>query len=827
MKGLLLVIVFSLLLPGALCGQKVTAVSFQQMEEQLMNQLNVYPQEKIHVHTDRDYYVPGEKIWFKAYVADATIHHPSTSSHYVYAELIDSRDSLVNRVMIRPTDEGLFHGHIFLTDLLPEGDYTFRAYTRYMENLGEDYFFQKNIRIGKLLSAAETPSKAKPIKKEKTAKDDFDVSFFPEGGNLPEGVMCQVAFKALNKKGYPETIAGMVVDENGSEIVSTKTLHAGMGVFSYIPEQGKRYTLKCRNANGLEKSFKLPAVDAQAYSLTALRRNNRLQISIRKAIHQPDRPCYLLAHCRGLILYFAAWDLNKEVVSFAEEQLPAGVIQFVLFDEEMNPISERLVFNKHLDDTEVTLHTDKDVYGLRENIHTSLSVTNAEDAPLAGHLSVAVTDDKDLAVDASTTILSSLLLTSELKGYIENPAYYLQDTHYATTALDYLMMTHGWRRYNVPEVVKGNLAYPSIPHQASQEITGRVTSLMRSKPVTQSAISVLVNGDFASTVTDEKGEFSFQNFEYPDSTSYFIQALSKSGSSWISLDLDRETYPALAYAPQSPSSAKTMIEEKDKETADENAFIAKAAQRSQYDEDMRLIQLGEVVVTASKSQPKKEERRNEFWQNRVSDMTIRKEDIGSSPPVFVSDLILRLVPSARMSPNGEITLLPPVLKPLPPLVYIDGMMYTWPEGMVSRSESPLEYVSPSEIESIDITKFGGTALFGMHGSGGVISITTKRDIDAKEKFNQAVFTPLGYQQPVAFYAPRYETAAAKHLSNPDFRTTIYWKPDIHLSETGEASFNFYSSDFPTTYSVVLEGLTADGRIIREIRKIEVVATPQP
>jgi uncharacterized protein YfaS (alpha-2-macroglobulin family) len=117
------------------------------IQDNFFNQLELYPQEKIHLHTDRTAYVPGEKIWFKAYPVDARSHLFPTHSRYVYVELINSADSLIHRVMVSPDENELFHGNIFLSDIIPEGDYTLRAYTRYMENLGDDYFFQKNIRI--------------------------------------------------------------------------------------------------------------------------------------------------------------------------------------------------------------------------------------------------------------------------------------------------------------------------------------------------------------------------------------------------------------------------------------------------------------------------------------------------------------------------------------------------------------------------------------------------------------------------------------------------------------------------------------------------------
>ena len=125
-------------------GQTVQDGLLQQIAANFATQLEVFPQEKIHLHTDRDFYVPGEKIWFRAYVTDAATLAPVTQSRYVYVELISPADTLIHRVMVRQTD-GMFSGFLPLNEVVPEGDYTLRAYTRYMENLGEEYFFKKNI----------------------------------------------------------------------------------------------------------------------------------------------------------------------------------------------------------------------------------------------------------------------------------------------------------------------------------------------------------------------------------------------------------------------------------------------------------------------------------------------------------------------------------------------------------------------------------------------------------------------------------------------------------------------------------------------------------
>ncbi|MDR2233288.1 MAG: TonB-dependent receptor plug domain-containing protein [Tannerella sp.] len=855
MKKSMLTVWFLALSLFVLRGQTAHDDLLWEIATNFENQLATFPQEKLHVHTDRDVYVSGEKIWFRAYVTDAATLMPETESRYVYVELIDSRDSLVNRVMIR-RENGMFCGYMPLNEIVPDGDYTLRAYTKYMENKGDDFFFKKNIRIGNIgssqfsVSGSRIENEGNGKKKEIAghvrndesgkviagqAKTDFDVSFFPEGGNLVEGAFCKVAFKALNSKGYSEAISGELIDENGTVITNIETFHAGMGAFSFMPKQGKRYMIKCRNTDGLEKQFELPNTERNAISLTVTQHNNRITVGVLKTIQTSLSPYYLLAHCRGAVFHFSSIKNLSEPIAFQSEDLPEGVLQLILLDEQMNPLSERLVFNKNHINEKLDFKTDKPIYEKREKVTVTIKPPQAPpeegQAPslserVGVRCSIAITDDKDIPADSTTTILSTLLLSSELKGYIENPAYYLQDNIESAVAMDLLMLTHGWRRYNIPEVVKGNYEDPQIPFEKSQTISGLVKSQARSLPVADGEVLMMAkNGDTGLTATDIDGRFVFRDFEYPDSTSYFIQALNKRGGSGVELAVERETFPKLVYAPQNPVLDKTVdalnIETLRATSLQPNDFIIKAEQRSKYDEAMRMIYLNEVEVTAPKI--RKDEPRLEYWMNKISDFTIRKEDFERTYPTFVAD-ILRRFSSARVDSNGAVIVNPGPYVPLA-LILIDGVAVEWPEELNTPFDSPLETVNVNEVESIDILKNASSAMFGSRGAGGVISITTKKGPDIipeNETPNTLVYTPLGYQKPVEFYSPKYDTPEAKQQSIPDYRTTIYWKPDLIIeSETGEASFEFYTSGFSTTYSVVIEGIMNDGTIIRQVEKIRV------
>ncbi|WP_280749166.1 carboxypeptidase-like regulatory domain-containing protein [Parabacteroides sp. PF5-9] len=770
-------------------------------------QLEVYPQEKLHLHLDRDYYVPGERIWFKAYLADALTHQSSNLSRYVYVELLDASDGLIHRVMLRP-EQGMHYGHIFLSEAMPEGYYTVRAYTSYMDNPDGDYFFRKSIRIGDISGKQAVALKSE----KKTQLQDFDVSFFPEGGSLLEGTLCKVAFKALNADGSSAYISGNVIDEEGNIQSSLHTLHAGMGIFGFIPGKGKRYFVECADLNGNQKKFILPDALSDAYALTAsYGRDDRLIVGRQKATGVNDvSSMYILLHCRGEILYFNHWKATTPFMTFHKDDLPSGVIHILLFDEQMNPLSERLVFCLNDNQAQLSFSTDKEYYDIRDKITANLLITDRDGFPLSGNYSVSVTDDKDQAVDHSVSILSTMLLTSELKGYIESPAYYFQNNdEKSAQLLDLLMLTHGWRRYDVAEVVKGNVESPRQKPETNLAILGKVTTQLTDRPVKNSSISMMTmsTGEIFETTTSEDGGFVFDEFEFPDSTIFFLRAENSNGRSSVELRLNKKSFPmpkALLFDPHTVATVQNAPIELT------GTFMEKASERSKFDDEMRIIHLQDVDIVARK-QKKDPEPFSVF--SKMASISIGLTELEEKKPATLLDAFAG-IPGFTVKAIGE----DPNDLEFGGAVFIDDV-YMSPE-----MGNPLEMIRVHDIERIDIFRAGAeSGIYGVLGVNGVISITTKRGEgipeSIKEIHHQKTIMPLGYQQPIEFYSPRYETQEQKFDIKPDLRTTIFWKPDLVTAADGKTSFEFYTSDFSTTYSVIIEGLTQDGRIVHEVRPL--------
>ena len=815
--------------------------NLRSVQDSIFRQLELFPQEKIHLQTDRNIYIPGEKIWFKAYLTNGVNNQPAMLSRYVYVELVSPTDTIVHRVMIRQGEDEMYHGNLFISDLIPDGMYTICAYTRYLENLGEGYFFTKNIQIINISKEGSANDQKDRRSNVNIRRDDFDVAMLPEGGNLLEGKMCRVAFKALNKDGTSDHITGRLFDETGREICAVKTFYAGMGYFYFIPQKGKKYHVKCTNRNGTEKTFNLP--DSQStYAVRSIWRNrdNSHLVTVERSDNTPEQQLYLLAHSSGIVLHFSEWDYNNELISFEGDELPSGVIQFVLFDKAMNPISERLVFNKNMayDKAEIFFSTDKQEYEKRDKVTAGLTLKDHNGNLLQGNMSVSITDDRDMEVDTLTTILSTLLLSSELKGHIETPAYYLENTFDSEIALNMLMLTHGWRRYNIPEVVKGVYENPKTDFETSKGITGTVKSMYRGLPIVDGDVTIVSSiGEYDLVTTDESGRFGLLDIEYTDSVRFMVKAANQKNNENVELILDKELFPKPAYMPDSPVLRMTEVntdedaeyngsvllsDQKARAEAEAedkmNDFMDKITLRAQYDDDIRMIILDEVTVTAKQPVAKRDEIRLKQWQNRFSDMTIYREKIKEQGVVDIYQSISQ-IPGVLMRTDeygnknlytigregGEIGV----------MVLIDGFRV---------NDIDIATLNIKAVDAVDVFRnINAGATWGALGAGQItINITTGfDDSDDFPQNNYFVINPLGFQVPVEFYSPKYDTPESKYFDIPDYRTTIFWKPDITIKESGEASFEFYTSDSPTTYSVVVEGISTDGKIIRHVDKIMV------
>ncbi|MCL2727560.1 MAG: TonB-dependent receptor plug domain-containing protein [Bacteroidales bacterium] len=852
------------------------------------NQLEIFPQEKIYVHTDKPYYISGEKIWFRAYLVDAVTHIPSPVSRYVYVELINPLDSVVTRVKIREVEEA-YYGHLPIPNDVPQGDYTLRAYTTFMRSIDEDYFFTKTIHIGDpqartvhtetqfffesarrvnaafRFSQATTsepyiPKSVKVIVNEgrpmnlnveddgtatinfnlradsrqrvllleitternlyrqfipiPTPEDDFDVSFYPEGGSLMLGTAGRIAFKAMKSNGQATTIAGVIYSQSGSQVGTLQSGHLGMGSFMLLPQKGERYYALCENDMGQTKRFELPVALDNGYALSATQWRGNLNVSVIKpeGVNFND-DLYLLGHTRGILHFIDLCDHQTGLMSIPIDLFPSGVLHLVLFDSRLKPVSERLVFINNNDQAQAAYQADKESYTARSLVKNRVTITDPKGQPLTGSFSVSVTSDREVSTDSTTNILTQLLLTSDLKGYIQNPAYYFQDSRESANSLDLLMLTQGWRRYNMAGLAQGRFTEPSFPVELGSEVSGSVKTIWgRAAKDVEVMIASLDRGYFNTVSTDSMGRFQLSKGDFWDSTRYVVSIEQKRGLPKMELILDEDTFPKRTLSVVLPTEVNKDI----------FSQFADKAERQYLDEGgIRVVLLPAAVAIADQ---KSSRYQSHLYNPPSRNYTLMEDQLDKLLGMRMHEA-LRLIPGVRIVNLGVDQL---ILLRYRPLSRGETMEDRLP--LVLLNDMPMPYnvmdmISMSDIARIDVILPGtSSSIFGPMGYNGVISIFLKDGrslggVDNDQLPHIKPFLSLGYQQPVEFYAPKYETDAQRFNGKPDLRTTIHWQPVVQTNSLGVASFEYYTADESTSYTLIIEGLADNGSIIYLKRKM--------
>lgn len=382
--------------------------------------------------------------------------------------------------------------------------------------------------------------------------DNIDLQFFPEGGQLVNDVRSKVAFKAIGINGLGTPVKGVVLDNDNKEVAYFEAQHAGMGIFALTPQSGKTYTAKIILADSTTLTVNLPQVIEKGLVL-AVNSIDSLNLGVRIATNaltlqeQPNSTFYLVGQSAGKVYYttFGRLDNSSCLAIIPKNKFPTGIAQFTLFSSTGEPLNERVVFIQNTtDQLNLNLKTEKPVYAQREKVSMALSAKDAANKPVMGSFSVTVFNEDRLTANesAESTILSNILLTSDLRGYIEEPNYYFNDPTDKTKAdLDVLLLTQGYRRFEWKDILENH--YPPLAYEAekSLSISGQLTT-MAGKPVVKGRLKVLAlaNKTVVDTITDEQGRFNLTDVDIPDSAKLVIEARKANDGKNVNISLDND-----------------------------------------------------------------------------------------------------------------------------------------------------------------------------------------------------------------------------------------------------------------------------------------------
>ncbi|NJN35633.1 MAG: hypothetical protein HC817_16590 [Saprospiraceae bacterium] len=327
-----------------------TTTDFSKNIVQKLNTWANLPDEKVYLNFDKAYYSVGEKIWFNGFLADAITHLPDTISQTLYVEISYlETNKIIEKQTLQIVNSRVWGG--FFTEKWAAGTYLIRAYTNWMRNAPDDFYFQKKIE---LLATAETPPQYLAEKKAK-----FDVQFFPEGGNLVVNLPCNVAFKALDvSTGKGVKVMGKIVNDSGDSLAKIQDDFSGIGRFSLKPVLGKKYLAQLTFPDGSQQNFDLPTAQNEGMALTL--DNSRPEQPIRAFVYlnslseKMPTAFFALAHVRGQSVFATKIDVtNKDLKTFRfnipRENLASveGVVCLTVFDDKGMPLCERLFFHEN------------------------------------------------------------------------------------------------------------------------------------------------------------------------------------------------------------------------------------------------------------------------------------------------------------------------------------------------------------------------------------------------------------------------------------------------------------------------------------------------
>jgi len=766
-------------------------------EQQLLAKANLYnlrfPQEKVYLHLDRSSYWVNEDLWFKAYLINSPITDCNLS-----VELLNSTGTIVQKKLYW-AQHGLAYGDFHLSDTLPSGVYQIRAYTNWMRNFDDCWFFRQTIMIWNIRDKA-TKTNTEALKER-----DVDLQFFPEGGTFVTGHKTRMAFKATDQNGKGLDAEGLIIDDQGNKVAELKSQFKGMGNFMIQPVEGRKYSAEVTVAGKLKMKVDLPAPVAEGVTLS-IDPNDKDSIRIQvidKSLSSKDKSnseYLLIGQTNGVVFYRSEIKTEKgfSALRLSKDKLHTGISQFTLFDKNLVPHCERLVFVNHHDFITVQIEPDKASYLTRERIRLGVKTLTAAGTPCMSNLSMTVFNpDSQLKMeDYPNNILTQFLLDSELKGTIEDPAFYFKDDSLSTQlALDNLMLTHGYRHFEWEKIRDDKFPEINYPPVASIQVGGSVKSIVLHKPVPDCKVTMMfVKSQLAvhEQKTDSLGRFLFSDLFFNDTVYVSLQSINKKGRRTNSIELDNKS----SISPKADYLPVTYQYRKDS-TVSTTVYMSMLSNdlinRKWHLKD--TILLADVNVISRKTKKYDGHTRPYAEADYVIDVK-KLDDVYSN---ILETLEMNSPMYRNFSEKGA-------------QIFLDGV----PDVFGTVGERPASW--------FDKVEFLYTASIPEGGFGPGIFFYTKRGSPQEYTHTDALgmisARVIGYSLIRKFYSPQYDNQSL-HSEKKDFRSTLYWNPIVRTDSTGVANVSFYNSDQTGEVQVVVEGVTADGKLCRGLCKYNV------
>ncbi|HTN06791.1 hypothetical protein [Agriterribacter sp.] len=758
--------------------------------DSLQQQFNRYTQnafsEKVYVHTDRNFYITGEIMWFKAYVTDGMVNYPSNISKLAYADVIDRNNKIFLQTKIE-IKNGNGNGSLYLPVNMPSGNYKIRSYTNWMKNAGAAFYFEKAFTV------VNAQSTAGLITADTTAQ--YDIQFFPEGGNLVKKVESKVAFRMTdrNGRGVP-AFTGVVVNETHDTIALFRPSRFGIGYFNFIPTDTHLYKAYISTPSGGTIVKNLPAASEEGYVMK-LRKAGRGEVEV--IVYSPGTgnttpAVQLFVHTRGSVKNIQTKMIQNGSAHFmiAEDILGDGISHFTIFNSLRQPVCERLYFktpSKHL---LINAKANKPGYGRREKVTVSINSTDTDNISVPANMSLAVYRLDSLQTSGQTDIFSYLWLSADLKGTVESPSWYFSGADGTAEAMDNLMLTHGWRKFEWADIQQNRLpSHTFLPEYTGHIITGKITDSATRKPLPSVTVYLSVPGDrtqcYAST-SDAGGNIRFYTREVYGPGEVILQP-EVSFVSGYTIEINTPFQDQFSAKPLAALQLSAEL----KNAIEQNSVNAQA-QRKFLADQLKIYHLPQTDSLPFYGKPDEKYLLDDYTRFTTMEEVLREYVSGVLVGRSKGKFHLNIFDMANNRLFKE-----------NPLVLLDGVP-------VQDMDRIMRY-DPLKIRKLELVK--RRYYYGPLVVDGILNFTThKSNLPEFETDDRTVILDYeGMQWQRAFYSPLYETKEQAAGRLPDFRNLLYWSPDVITGKDGRAVLTFFTGDVKGKYTGIIEGMSADGK----------------
>lgn len=653
--------------------------------------------------------------------------------------------------------------------------------------------------------------------------ENTDVQFMPEGGNLIAGITTKVGFKAISEDGKGADISGSIYNSKQQEVTQLRSAYKGMGNFEFTPQAGENYTAKVNLPGGMIKNYALPVVNPSGTTLSiANKGNDSVEVTLHTTADLLHKTYYLVAQARNVVCYGATVTFKDPTIKITIDKdfFPSGIARFTLLNTQNQPLNERMFYIDRLNDLTINVSANKQNYSARDSVALNITVTNKAGKPVQGAFSLAVTDGGQVRTDTlAGNILSNLLLTSDLKGTIEEPAYYLKSNH--NEALDNLLLTQGWIGYDWKQITV--VKTPPTQFEAEPEyiIHGNVTGFLN-KPMENTKLSLLSQKPLftADTLTGKNGQYTFKRIFPEDSSVFIIQAKKKNGSPNVSISVDDLKPSVLINADNRTLpwyvNTDTVLINNLKSNLTQNITIEKLQYSGKLLKEVKINDKKIINGSHNLNGPGQ------------ADIILETTDLEKQHKKSLLDLLQSRYRDfhVRIGFNGDQYF----FRLHRVVLVIDGFF-------VRKIQIPIETymnsITADNVKGIEIMYSTNYAIAydpNMLGKKGFLpeesipvffEITTYDGQGAyiNKVPNLLVYKPMPFTLPKQFYRPRYTIKNVSANPGTDLRSTIHWEPNIITDKNGKATVSFYTSDRPNDYTVVVEGSDMNGNVGSVIKKL--------